>query len=78
MQLRDAYLDVTLRELLALHACGRPRGESVAVDVVHAAVDVYAKNLERARVAAEADEAEWLARQIEGLTTAADEPGGAP
>jgi len=74
MQLRDPYLDMTLRELLALHACARPRGESVDLEVVHRAVDAYAERLERTRASADADQREWLAEQIDSITIAPPAP----
>lgn len=68
MRLPDAYLDLSLRELLALHAHAAPRGKGVELDVVHAAVDAYAQRIDRARLAADADQRAWLADQIDPIT----------
>jgi hypothetical protein len=74
MRLPDAYLDLTLREVIALHAHAAPRGKGVELDLVHAAVDTYAQRLERARLVADADQREWLGEQIDSITIAPPAP----
>jgi len=65
MRLPDAYLDLTLRDALALHAHAAPRGEGAELETVHAAVDALAQRLVQQQEARDADQREWLAQQFD-------------
>ena len=75
MSLPDEYLDMSLRTVIALatrssHPRGTPCEASTVVDAVHALDERIAKE-DAARVA---NDAEWLAHGIEGLTTSLETP----
>jgi hypothetical protein len=70
----SSALDMSLRDVIALHSHAAPRGEGVELDLVHAAVDALAKRLERQRAAIETEQREWLAQQFERIAIAPPAP----
>ncbi len=74
MSLPDEYLDMTLRSMVALslgrgHPRGTPCEVSTMVDAIHA-LDARVAVQDAARAA---DDAEWLALEIEQLPATFDE-----
>ena len=74
MSLPDEYLELSIRNVLAISGHLHPHGVPCDVETVVAAVHALDKRIAKEDAARAANDAEWLADAVSGLSTSLERP----